>query len=267
MADTTDLVFKKIVGRQYTTSAKSWYEEQPGVPFKLHGEDVWIGDIPSTPPSSGTLDIHIYNTLTLTQDITVANQKSWLAEDPVGIRIGSFITPRYGHGYFVRLYDANDGEIPTTDPSGWFFDYELGVLSFDNDPGSYGWNDSAFKVKAYRYIGPTALDIAPASGTLSASEINNDSSVPGLSVSDALDYLINNTQTGSFLFNQPLIVVSGTLVYSLPDMPASGTVQVFMNGLIQEPNVDYYVYGKVVTFASPNEVDDVILSHYIKESV
>jgi len=312
MADKLDLVFKKIVNREYTTTAKEWYEEFPGIPFKLKGSDVWTGDIPSTPPASGTSTIEIHNTLTLQEDITVNNQRSWLAEYPVSTRIGDFITPRYGQGYTVRVYDGSNVEIPTTDGSSWFFDYELGILTFDNDPGGYGWDDSAFKIKAYRYIGQTADDLSTFSGTLSASQIINDSTVSGASVKDALEWLdnnkvdyefLNNTISGTgsiyagdfygtfhgdgsdltgitasgvtssgvdvskFKYNQYLSTVSGTQVFSLPDSPVDNTVQIYINGLLQEPGIgnDYTISGQIVTFALALEVNDILLASYIEQ--
>jgi hypothetical protein len=266
MADKLDLVFKKIVSRQYTTTAKAWYEEQPGIPFNVRGTDVWMDHLPSTPPSSGTSSVQIFNTLTLTQDLTVGSQRAWLAEYPSGTRIGSFISPKYGQGYTVRIYDANDSEILTTDGSGWFFDYELGVLTFDYDPGTYGWNDSAFKIKSYRYIGRTAEDIVPASGTLHASDITNDSDVYGITVEDALNYLATGSGVATkFEFNQPLATVSGTQIYSIPHNPVSGTVCVYLNGLLQEPNQDFVITGNIITFLIGIELGDVLLANYISQ--
>lgn len=269
MADTTDLVFKKIVGRQYTTTDKSWYEEYPGPPFKLHADDIWLQDIPLTPPISTTSGIVVYNTLALTNDITVGSQKSWLAEDPPGARVVSFIPPRFGISYSVRVYDADNDEIATTDPSGWFFDYDYGILTFDNDPGSYGWNDSNFKIKAYRYIGLTVSDIA-ASGTITASDVTNDSTVSGSTVKDALEFLYSNGGTSlvsRFIFNQPLVTVSGLDIFRVLDPPVSGTVQVFTNGLLQEPGLgkDYVISGNIIMFASDTDPTDILLASYVKE--
>ncbi len=160
MADKLDLVFKKIVSRQYTSAVKRWYEENPGVPFKLKGSDVWVDTIPATPPINDTAVIKKYDTLTLVKDSTVGLNKSWVAEDPVdNTRIGDFIQPRYGRKYTVRLYDHVNKEIPTTDGCGWFFDYETGNLTFDSNPASFGWNATSFKIYGFRYCGSTTDDI------------------------------------------------------------------------------------------------------------
>ena len=267
MADKTDLSFKKIVGRQYTSTAKEWYEEFPVKPFNLNGADIWMDDIPITPPASTTSGVEVYNTLTLQEDVTVNNEKCWLAEVPVGTRIGDFIPPRYGQGYTVRVYDGSDNEILTTDASGWFFDYTSGILTFDNDPGGYGHDDSAFKLKVYRYIGQTVADLTISSGTLDASDINNDSTVSGTTVKDALETLSAGSGMDRFKYNQYLSTVSGTQVFSLADSPVDNTVQIYVNGLLQEPGIgnDYMISGQVITFALSLELDDILLASYIKQ--
>jgi len=264
MADKTDLSFKKIIGRQYTSTAKEWYEEFPTKPFNLNGVDIWMSIIPTTPPVSTTSGVEVYNTLTLQKDVSVNNEKCWLAENPISTRIGDFIPPRYGQGYTVRVYDGSNNEIFTTDGSGWFFDYTSGILTFDNDPGGYGWDDSAFKVKVYRYIGQTAADITT-SGTFNASDVNNDSTVSGVTVKDALETLSADSDMSRFKYNQYLNTVSGTKIYSLPDSPVTNTVQIYVNGLLQEPGIgnDYTVSGQIITFTQNLELDDVLLASYI----
>lgn len=267
MADELDFVFKKLANREYTSTAKRWYEEVSGIPIKLKGSDVWIDNIPYPPPVLDTAVVQIFNTLSLQEDLTTADQQSWKAEYPVGNRIGSFIPPRYGHSYVIRVYDGNDDEIPIGDESAWFFDYEMGILTFENDPSNYGWDDSVFKIKAYRYVGRTADDITTGSGGLTASEVENDSTVSGITVKDALDYL-NSFDTdllSKFRFNQPLSTVSGTKIYALSETPVSGTAQIFVNGLLQEPGAgnDYIISGQVITFDQELENYDVLLAHYI----
>jgi len=265
MADRLDLVFKKIVGREYTSTSKKWHEEFAGTPFTIGGDNVWIDYIPSIPPSSGTASIKIFDTLTLVKDISVSDNKSWLAEYPTHTRIGSFVPPRYGQGYNVRVYDSTDTEIVSSDASNWFFDYDFGILTFDNPPTDYGWS-TPFKIKAYRYIGRTANDITTGSGGLAASEVENDSNIPGLSVKDALDYLSTGSGIAQkFKFNQALTLVSGTQIYALPENPVYGTVEIYLNGLLQEPGEDYTISGDVISFILPIEVGDTLLASYISQ--
>lgn len=97
----------------------------------------------------------------------------------------------------------------------------------------------------------------------SASDVLNDSTVSGATVKDALNNLSSGLDTSHFKFNQYLTTVSGLQVYSLPDIPVSGTVQIFLNGLLQEPSVDYSISSDVVTFNEPIEIGDTLLAHYI----
>jgi len=159
MADKLDLVFKKVVNRQYTSAAKKWYEENPGVPFKLKGSDVWIDNIPETPPPADSAVIkgwRVANKLVMTHDSTVNNNQSWYADD-AGTKLEGFVSPRYGQDYTARLFIQGGAEVPTTHSSGWFFDYESGILTFDGNPPG-----SAFEVMCYQYIGATADDLAAA---------------------------------------------------------------------------------------------------------
>jgi len=268
MVDKIDLSFKKLVGKEYTSTAKPWYEEFSTKEFNLHATDIWIDEIPPTPPTLDTSTIKIYNTLALVEDLSVNSHKAWLAEDPIGTRVGNFISPRYGQGYTVRVYDGSGDEIPTTDKSSWYFDYTNGILVFDYNPAIYGWDISGFRIKAYRYIGLTVHDMTTSSGALEASDIFNDSMISGSTVKDALNTLNN----GDFLidrmvFNQPLVVTSGVSIYTLPDLPIQETVQVFINGLLQEQGVgkDYTVVGNSIIFHEPVEVDDIVLASYIKQ--
>jgi hypothetical protein len=103
----------------------------------------------------------------------------------------------------------------------------------------------------------------------SASEIYNDSTVSGVTVKDALEYLSTGggLDVSRFVFNQSLTTVSGNIVFSIPDPPVLGTVQVYTNGLLQEPGVgkDYVISGQIITFASVLYPTDVLLASYIKE--
>jgi hypothetical protein len=132
-----------------------------------------------------------------------------------------------------------------------------------------------------------------------ASEILNDSTISGASVADALDWLGQNKVdynfggntisgtgdiyagnffgdgsnltgilTGSgissiFRFNQIPTSVSGTAIYSLPDIPIENTVCVYVNGLLQEPGEDYVISGQIVTFSPELDLGDVLLASYI----
>lgn len=171
MADRLDLVFKKAVNRQYTSPNKAFYEELGAVPYKLKGSDIWVNPIPQTPPAETTPIIEKYSNFVLTEDNTVANKQCWVAcahqtpgGDPTAQRLGDFISPRYGQGYTVVLRDGAGNQLFDTDAVGWFFDYESGTLTFDNNPS--GFNTSQFTIDIYRYVGTTADDLVKYDDTL-----------------------------------------------------------------------------------------------------
>jgi len=196
MADKLDLVFKKVVNRQYTTTQKQWYEENPGVPFKLKGSDVWIDNIPPIPPTVDTAVIKGYretNKLLLTKDITVNDSKSWYAADGVD-RLDGFISPRYGQKYTAKLFIAGGAEIPTLHACGWFFDYESGNLTFDGTAPGTG-----FEVVVYKYIGATADDLASAlEGSAWQDPVSMIINEPTGSETGLVRYLVSNTPAGIF---------------------------------------------------------------------
>ena len=150
----TDFTFKKIKGRRYTTSNKAWYEEFPGVLTTSHYTQIWVDPIPETPPSVDTETIKVVNLVSMQEDNTTPDKKAWFALNANGDRVKGFIPPIFGQGYTARVFDANNNEIGTTHPVGWLFDYENGVLTFENSPLNYGFT-FPIKLKAYYYTGAT----------------------------------------------------------------------------------------------------------------
>lgn len=152
--------FKKVVGNRQTDPDKQWYNEQSGILSNPHASEIWTDDIPQTPPTVTSSTIQIWDTLTLTEDVTVPNHRAWLTQVS-GSQLHDFIPPRFGNSYFIRVFDNNLNEIPTVDDSVWVFDYKNGVLWFEHDPISYG-HTIPIKIKTYRYTGTT---LATASGS------------------------------------------------------------------------------------------------------
>jgi len=203
MADKLDLVFKKVVNRQYTTTAKQWYEENPGVPFKLKGSDVWIDNIPSVPPTVDTAVVKGFratNKLSLTKNTSVNNNKAWFCEVG-GVKLDSFISPKYGQFYTAEIYivcgTKNGQQLPTTDPSMWFFDYESGNLTFE---GTVLADATGFQLIAYQYIGATADDLASAlEGSAWQDPVSSIVDAPTGSETGLVRYLVSATPTGDFV--------------------------------------------------------------------
>jgi len=161
----TDFVFKKIKGRRFTDAVKAWYEEFPGSLVFLHAQETWADEVPVPPPGTTTGPVRFFNDLTLTEDTSTANKKAWLACETPGdtnTQLKGFIPPRFHQGYTARIFqdDGSGGmgeEIPTAHPANWLFDYENGVLIFENDPTAYGLTPP-FHIQVYQYVGQTVAD-------------------------------------------------------------------------------------------------------------
>ena len=156
-----DFSFKKLEGREETTIDKQWYEEFAGRLLYPHSKDVWVEDIPIPAPSSSTSIVKVYDMHNLTRDITVNYNRSWLlcdTENDLGTRVKGLIPPRFDQTYTARIFENNGDEIPTAHPSNWVFDYENGVLFFENNPVNYGIQ-LPIKIKTYQYRGKTLKDI------------------------------------------------------------------------------------------------------------
>lgn len=155
-----DIAYKRFLKRQYTSTQKKWHEEHPGKALTIKLRDVWIDELPNSPPSTDTDSIQIINKLELTQDVTVDGAKSWITcstPDDLSTKIGDFIQPdkELDQGYYVRLYDSNNTQIYVGDDSGWEFDYANGILTFELSPTNYV---APFFISGFRYIGRTGFN-------------------------------------------------------------------------------------------------------------
>ena len=202
----TDLVFKKIKGRRFTFTNKEWYEEYPGSLVFLHANEVWADTIPTPAPGASNSIVQYYDDLKLTEDTSTPDHKAWLACETYGdpnTILKEFVPPRFHQSYTVRLYEddgaGNKGsEVPTTHESNWFFDYENGVLVFENNPYDYGLT-GPFHIQIYRYIGQKVTSgsgsVSKLRGFLMEASVTNVSS--GSSSVDVTSQMSGKTPNGS----------------------------------------------------------------------
>lgn len=158
------IAFKKLIARDYSTTDKAWYEEEPGGGFNVHAGEVWAEEVPVTPPGASTSVIKVYTdaadgAIEMTEDVTVSGAKGWFAED--GSRIGDFVSAKYGQPYTPRVYQDNGSgtgkgsQILTTDGADWFFDEVSGYLAFQDSTSGF---QKPIWIEAYRYIGEKVSD-------------------------------------------------------------------------------------------------------------
>ena len=161
LSDSTkiDIAFKKLISQDYTDTDKQFYEENSGGGFNVATSDILSESIPSSVPVATTTEIKVYTdaadgALKLTEDVTVASEGSWLAKVG-GNLVGDWIPPKFHQDYTVKVYEddgtglAKGSQIFTTDAADWFFDYETGILTFQ-DTHSF---TTPIWIEAYRYIG------------------------------------------------------------------------------------------------------------------
>ncbi len=151
-----DKVHKISVDREFTSTNKTWYEESPGLEPSIKLSNVWIDEIPTTPPNITTPIIEIIHDLTLTENRTVVGHKTWFTCEEQGLlntRIGDFIQPSKGYDikYHVKLYDSNGKQVYIGEELEWEFDYVNGILAFKEDPSLKYL--MPFHIHAYRYVG------------------------------------------------------------------------------------------------------------------
>jgi hypothetical protein len=74
------------------------------------------------------------------------------------------------------------------------------------------------------------------------------------------DVIANEIPTGDINGSNPTFV--------LANVPESATVQVYLNGLLQEPGSgkDYQLSSKTITFGTNPDTGDIVLCNYIKAS-
>jgi hypothetical protein len=151
-----DKVHKTSLSREFTSTDKEWYEERPTKELSVKLSNIWIDEIPKTPPLETSTTIEVIKDLTLTEDFTVEGHRTWFTCEEQGLlntRLEDFIQPSKGQSikYHVKVYDAVGKQVYIGEELEWEFDYNNGILIFKENPTvKY---TMPFKVSAYRYIG------------------------------------------------------------------------------------------------------------------
>ena len=185
----TDTSFKKLSNKRITTSTgKGLPEEKGASTLELYLPDIKTGIIPGTGYAgygvSGNLFYHGPTASfgqTLAVDTSVPGNLTWFATSGWGNttaandgssaseaqRLGDWVSDKYdafgtvpGAGYEVKVYDRNNNLITKSDNSNWLFDYQTGILVFNNDTTSISTlisTSGPFKIVGWRYVGPKGI--------------------------------------------------------------------------------------------------------------
>ena len=185
----TDTSFKKLSNKRITTSVgKGLPEEKGASTLELYLPDIKTGLIPGTGFAgygvSGNLFYHGPTAAfgqTLAVDTSVPGNLTWFATTGWGNttaandgtagseaqRLGDWISDKYdafgtvpGAGYEIKVYDRNNNLITKSDSSNWLFDYQTGILVFNQDATSISTlisTSGPFKIVGWRYVGPKGI--------------------------------------------------------------------------------------------------------------
>ncbi len=176
-----DISFKKLSSKRVTWTSNQVFEEIGARSLDIHNLDIKADPIPDVPPGSSTSVLQFYNYsagtgLTLVKDLTVSDNLTYFAtifndsgqeafaNQLVGAgatgRLFNFVSDKYdalgtaaGSGYEIKLYDKDGVQITKTDSSLWYFDYQTGILIFQNSASGTIASRAPFSITAYRYIG------------------------------------------------------------------------------------------------------------------
>jgi hypothetical protein len=176
-----DIIFKKLSSKRVTWTSNQVFEEIGARSLDIHNTDIKADPIPDTPPGTSTSVLQFYDYgsgtgLTLVKDLTVSDNLTYFAtifngsgqeafaNQLVGAgatgRLFNFVSDKYdalgtaaGAGYEIKLYDKDGVQITKTDSSLWYFDYQTGILMFQNSAAGTIASRAPFSITAYRYIG------------------------------------------------------------------------------------------------------------------
>lgn len=176
-----DISFKKLSSKRVTWTSNQVFEEIGARSLDIHNLDIKADPIPNVPPGTTTSALQFYNQsagtgLTLVKDLTVSDNLTYfstifnesgqesfanqLAGAGATGRLFNFVSDKYdalgtaaGAGYEIKLYDKDGIQITKTDPSLWYFDYQTGILIFQNTSSGTIAARAPFCITAYRYVG------------------------------------------------------------------------------------------------------------------
>jgi hypothetical protein len=152
-----DRLDKKMDGKAQTTIQKRSSEETIPSKFIIHSNQIWSSNIDErSSEAQKERTAKGFSLLSLSLDKTVAEEKGWYASSDGTLegRVVNWIPPSFGKDYIVRLYDALDNEIPSSDEMGWRWDYQAGYLTIQND---FDYQ-TPFKISGFQYSGRFGVD-------------------------------------------------------------------------------------------------------------
>jgi hypothetical protein len=224
-----DKSFRTLINKEFTTTAKKFYNELGANTINISTTEVWAEDVSSTPGIAVSAGVaKQYTEFTLAPLLGYASSAFYFASgsgftpgtsiDRVTINEDllqrNFISDKYGADYVAVLKDNGGTVVPPTDDIDWNFDYTTGILTIqDPSEGSY---TTPYKISVYQYVGKFAsssigksLNTASVAGSTLTFEKNDgttfDVTLPGGSGGGIF------AQTGSYFATTNDLQITGSI--------------------------------------------------------
>jgi hypothetical protein len=202
-----DKSFKTLINKEFSTTAKAFYEEFGANTININTGEVWAENISSTPATAINNGVARQLTQFTLSPVAGFTTSVFYLVSGSGFTPGTtinratvdtaqlqrnFIGDKYGTSYAAQLFDNAGNQIFPTDAIDWFFDYVTGIL-FVQDPGGYS---TPYKITVYQYTGKTLTSSTLGySGSFSGSFQGNGSGLTNLPASSIVG--LNLTQIAS----------------------------------------------------------------------
>ena len=156
--------FKALINKEFTSTAKKFYEEFGTNTINTNTTEVWssiVSPTPATAVSAGVAKLYTDFILSplqgyATEAFYFASGSGWTPGDQVdrpninqNLLQRNFISDKYGSSYSAVLKENNGTVINPTDPIGWQFNYQTGILTIENPGGK----TTPYKISVYQYTG------------------------------------------------------------------------------------------------------------------
>lgn len=151
-----------------------------------------------------------------------------------GDRVGNIVPGTFGFNLRPRVYNGSD-EVPPSDASDWFLDAYAGVFTQEDDeaPKMIDYTVSGGYLHCYVYIGDYVTDKLQGLGGGTTYQFYENQTI-GDGVTGTIDGINKD--------------------FDLDNTPIAESVQVYLNGMLQEQGSDYTISGNTISFTEAPEV-------------
>ena len=133
-----DKSFKTLISKEFSTTAKAFYEEFGANTININSGEVWAETISSTPATAVSNGVARELTQFVLSPVAGFTTSVFYAVSGSGFTPGTtidraaintnllqrnFISDKYGNAYKARLFDNGGNEIFETNAIDWFFEH------------------------------------------------------------------------------------------------------------------------------------------------